>query len=173
MREYFHRILKIALEADEELKSDKKAVKEALGAELKLDKKVRRYFYNGQEVAYFAENNYGEPDFVSVLAENELFEILRGMDLRDKIHLRRKAYGLYVVAEHFDMKDDDWVDDEDIGIYVNDIGAESLSDLSRIDNKAYRLVKERNLVGLLFGDEVGLDENKFILEVFGKYFLER
>jgi len=70
-----------------------------------------------------------------------------------RIHLRSEAYGVYRALQALQCNPDDFVSDEDIAIYVMQLGAHSLTQLYRKDHRAWELVKQRNLASIIFQEQ--------------------
>ncbi len=128
-----------------------------------MNKKIRDYEYKGRVVGAIwekidPETRFRIRYFVPELEEFEAIDLVREMDLEDKIHMKHNAYGVFRLLEYYRMNPDDYVEDEDIVIYVADNGYKTLTELNHKDIRAWQLVHQRGLEGKLFPELQPVDE---------------
>lgn len=130
------------------------------------DRVLKEYFYGetlvARRVSYSPGIGARKVEELEVVIDSE--ELAALMSVRDRIHWSAQNLGVRV-ALGFNRKDrgysnfDAPVTDDELGIYVMDIGAKSLTDLSRKDKVAHGLVKARGLQ-YVFDDKNELEEEK-------------
>ena len=118
-------------------------------------KLIRVYNYQGKEIGELVEMGSGERkerEFRTELTDNDVIDFVREMKPETKVHMKHNAYGIYRLLQHFGINPDDYVDNEDIMIYVANKGYKSLTELNHGDKRAWELVKQRDLEAELFSD---------------------
>lgn len=128
------------------------------------DKIVRRYSYNGSLCgelvsSYKLESFEGVGTwrvpaniFRPIMSEHDALNFVETMSVVDKIHMRKKAYGLWKLLQHYGVNPDDCVLEEDIAINALENGCHNSSDLFRKDRKTWKLAKQRGILEDLFLD---------------------
>jgi hypothetical protein len=111
---------------------------------------ARAYHYDDQTIGETTWDDRYNEKFTPFVTESELHDILNDMPLRDKVHLGRYARGVEVLMDHYELRIDDQISDEDILIFASDRGYSSLTELGQGDKKLWGMVKERNLEDRLF-----------------------
>ncbi len=104
-----------------------------------------QYIFQGQELGRLVGREF-QTDF----EEFDALDLVRRMSPEDRIHMKRNAYGVHKLLEHFGINPGDCVEDADLVIYVADKGYKRLSQLCRYDRQAWKLVKQRGLAKKLF-----------------------
>lgn len=123
------------------------------------DRKIREHHYAGRHVGdTLVSGNDGRRYFESSLLEIELFDLVRDMPIRDRIHMKSSAYGVFQALSYLGHDPEDCVSDEDLGIYVLGLGCKNLSQLNRKDKAAWRLIKKRELAEEIFSDKGHIED---------------
>ena len=116
-------------------------------------KEVAQYKYGDVIVGRLFKPDFDrgqEREFVPELNDLELEELVRGMDVGERIHMYTEAYGVYKALRFYDLDPSLYVDDSELVPYVVGLGCRNLSELNRKDRKAWELVRERSLASILF-----------------------
>jgi hypothetical protein len=116
---------------------------------------VERTFKIGNRVIGYLikkKNPESSNTFLPNVDEFTAIEIARRLSPREKVHMKSDVLGVYKLLKHYGIDPDDFIDDEDIGIYVAERGYKTLSELSYGDHRARELVKERGLEKEIFQD---------------------
>lgn len=99
------------------------------------------------------QSGYGEKAtnkmiVLSKISEAELTSILNLLDPTERIFLRKEHPALYKIAQFAfnDRSADDFVSNEDIGIYLMEQGYKDKAELKLRDRRVFQLAKERGLI---------------------------
>ena len=123
---------------------------------------AKKYEYNGlllgQTVvtrSRFLNNFYRSPysesrEFVPLVTETEVMDLVYEMDPGERFNMRRDAYPIVKLLDHYGFKPEDFIADEDVMIYVADQGHKTLTDLLNRDSRAWKFIKQRHLEEELF-----------------------
>ena len=114
-----------------------------------VQEKVREYKY-GDVIVGRLFIGIEEREFVSELTDLELEELVKEMDVGERIHMYAKAYGVYRALRSYHLDPNFYVDDSELVLYVVGLGCRNLSELNHKDRKAWELVRKRSLASKLF-----------------------
>ncbi len=109
------------------------------------EKIIRTYEFDGEELGRLVYLEGGQREFRTDFTESEAIDLVGRLPPEVKVHMKSDAYAVYRLLQSFGINPDNYVDNEDVLIYVAGRGYRTLGALNRNDRRVRELVKRRGL----------------------------